>query len=79
MHYIPVAPPPPPKTTAIFRDFKKSTAMCKVHNVGLRYIKLENSISNSNTSRQAGKVKVQFSRKEKARVYYRVPGHAFLA
>jgi hypothetical protein len=29
---------PPPKTTAIFRDFKKSTAMCKVHNVGLRYI-----------------------------------------
>ncbi len=30
---------PPPKTTAIFRDFKKSTAMCKVHNVGLRYIK----------------------------------------
>ncbi len=41
MHYIPVAPlPPPPKTAAIFRDFKKSTAMCKVHNVGLRYIKL---------------------------------------
>jgi hypothetical protein len=39
MHYIPVATPPPPKTTAIFRDFKKSTAMCKVHNVGLRYIK----------------------------------------
>ncbi len=30
----------PPKTTAIFRDFKKSTAMCKVHNVGLRYIKV---------------------------------------
>jgi len=30
----------PPKTTAIFRDFKKSTAMCKVHNVGLRYIKI---------------------------------------
>jgi hypothetical protein len=29
---------PPPQTTAIFRDFKKSTAMCKVHNVGLRYI-----------------------------------------
>ncbi len=28
MHYIPVAPPPP-RTTAIFRDFKKSTAMCK--------------------------------------------------
>ncbi len=22
-----------------YRDFKKSTAMCKVHNVGLRYIK----------------------------------------
>ncbi len=39
MHYIPVATPPPPQTTAIFRDFKKSTAMCKVHNVGLRYIK----------------------------------------
>jgi hypothetical protein len=38
MHYIPVAPPPP-QTTAIFRDFKKSTAMCKVHNVGLWYIK----------------------------------------
>ena len=37
MHYIPVVPPPP-QTTAIFRDFKKSTAMCKVHNVGLRYI-----------------------------------------
>jgi hypothetical protein len=37
MHYIPVAPPP--QTTAIFRDFKKSTAMCKVHNVGLWYIK----------------------------------------
>ena len=33
MHYIPVAPPLP-QTTAIFRDFKKSTAMCKVHNVG---------------------------------------------
>jgi hypothetical protein len=32
--------PPPPQTTAIFRDFKKSTAMCKVHNVGLRYIKI---------------------------------------
>ncbi len=31
---------PTPQTTAIFRDFKKSTAMCKVHNVGLRYIKL---------------------------------------
>jgi hypothetical protein len=29
----------PPQTSAIFRDFKKSTAMCKVHNVGLRYIK----------------------------------------
>ncbi len=26
-------PPPPPQTTAIFRDFKKSTAMCKVHTV----------------------------------------------
>ena len=34
---------PPPKTTAIFRDFKKSTAMCKVHNVGLRYIKSTSS------------------------------------
>jgi hypothetical protein len=31
----------PPQTTAISRDFKKSTAMCKVHNVGLRYIKRE--------------------------------------
>ncbi len=38
MHYIPV--PPPPQTTAISMDFKKSTAMCKVHNVGLRYIKV---------------------------------------
>ncbi len=38
MHYVPVAPPPPP-TTAIFRNFKKSTAPCKVHNMGLRYIK----------------------------------------
>ena len=35
----PSSTPPPPKTTAIFRDFKKSTAMCKVHYVGLRYIK----------------------------------------
>jgi hypothetical protein len=35
----PSSTPPPPKTTAIFRDFKKSTAMCKVHNVGLWYIK----------------------------------------
>ncbi len=39
MHNIPV--PPPPQTTAISRDFKKSTAMCKVHNVGLRYIKFD--------------------------------------
>ncbi len=23
-----------------YRDFKKSTAMCKVHNVGLRYINI---------------------------------------
>jgi hypothetical protein len=44
MHYIPVATLPP-QTTAIFRDFKKSTAMCKVHNVGLRYIKYTQSIS----------------------------------
>ena len=29
----------PPQTTAIYRDFKKSTAICKVYNVGLRYIK----------------------------------------
>jgi len=36
MHYIPVAPPP---TTAIFRNFKNTTAPCKVHNMGLRYIK----------------------------------------
>jgi hypothetical protein len=36
----PSSTPLPPKTTAIFRDFKKSTAMCKVHNVDLRYIKL---------------------------------------
>ncbi len=38
MHNIPVTPPPP-QTTAIYRDFKKSTAICKVYNVGLRYIK----------------------------------------
>jgi hypothetical protein len=31
---------PPPQTTAIYRDFKKSTAICKVYNVGLRYIKI---------------------------------------
>jgi hypothetical protein len=37
----PSSTPSPPKTTAIFRDFKKSTAMCKVHNVGLRYIKVK--------------------------------------
>jgi len=35
---VPARVAPPPQTTAIFRDFKKSTAMCKVHNVGLRYI-----------------------------------------
>jgi hypothetical protein len=29
---------PPPQTTAIFRNFKKSTATGKVHNMGLRYI-----------------------------------------
>jgi len=28
-----------PPTTAIFRTFKKSTALYKVHNMGLRYIK----------------------------------------
>ncbi len=43
MHYI---PPPPPQTTAIFRDFKKSTAMCKVHNVGVRYIKKDYLVRN---------------------------------
>jgi hypothetical protein len=30
--------PPPPQTTAIYRDFKKSTAISKGYNVGLRYI-----------------------------------------
>jgi len=29
----------PPQTTAIYRDFKKSTAIAKGYNVGLRYIK----------------------------------------
>ncbi len=29
----------PPPTTAIFRTFKKSRALYKVHNMGLRYIK----------------------------------------
>ena len=38
IYYIPLARPPPPQTTAIYRDFKKSTAICKVYNVGLRYI-----------------------------------------
>ncbi len=38
MHYVRVTPPPPP-TTAIFRTFKKSTALYKVHNMGFRYIK----------------------------------------
>ena len=28
----------PPQTTAIYRDFKKSTAISKGYNVGLRYI-----------------------------------------
>ena len=37
MHNIPV--PPPPQTTAIYRGFKKSTAISKGYNVGLRYIK----------------------------------------
>ncbi len=30
---------PPPQTTTIYRDFKKSTAISKGYNVGLRYIK----------------------------------------
>jgi hypothetical protein len=30
--------PPPPQTTAIYRDFKKSTTISKGYNVGLRYI-----------------------------------------
>jgi hypothetical protein len=35
--YIPLPPPPPPpQTTAIYRDFKKSTAISKGYNVGLR-------------------------------------------
>ncbi len=29
---------PPPQTTAIYGDFKKSTAISKGYNVGLRYI-----------------------------------------
>jgi hypothetical protein len=33
---------PPPQTTAIYRDLKKSTAFSKGYNVGLRYIKLTN-------------------------------------
>jgi hypothetical protein len=42
MHSGPVSPPPP-QTTANFRNFKKSTAPCKVHNMGLRYIKVQYS------------------------------------
>jgi hypothetical protein len=34
--------PPSPQTTAIYRDFKKSTAISKGYNVGLRYIKFKN-------------------------------------
>jgi hypothetical protein len=30
----------PPQTTAIYGDFKKSTAISKGYNVGLRYIKV---------------------------------------
>ncbi len=37
MHNIPV--PPPPKQQQSIGNFKKSTAICKVYNVGLRYIK----------------------------------------
>jgi hypothetical protein len=32
--------PSTPQTTAIYRDFKKSTAISKGYNVGLRYIKI---------------------------------------
>ncbi len=35
---------PPPQTTAIYRDFKKSTAISKGYNVGLRYIELYLSV-----------------------------------
>jgi hypothetical protein len=41
MHYVPLTPPPPlPQTTAIFRTLRKSTALYKAHNMGLRYIKI---------------------------------------
>jgi hypothetical protein len=50
IYYIPLARPPP-QTTAIYRDFKKSTAICKVYKVGLRYIKkiISRSFLNSGT------------------------------
>jgi hypothetical protein len=38
MTLYPSTTPPPPQTTAIYRDFKKSTAISKGYNVGLRYI-----------------------------------------
>jgi hypothetical protein len=38
---------PPPPTPAIFRTFKKSKALYKVHNMGLRYIKVLNVHSNT--------------------------------
>jgi hypothetical protein len=39
-------PPPPPQTTAIYGDFKKSTAISKGYNVGLRYINIHNVSGN---------------------------------
>ncbi len=35
---------PPPQTTAIYGDFKKSTAISKGYNVGLRYIKIDTTL-----------------------------------
>jgi hypothetical protein len=37
--------PPPPQTTAIYRDFKKSTAISKGYNVDLRYIKSSRALN----------------------------------
>ena len=36
---------PPPQTTAIYRDFKKSTAISKGYNVDLRYIKSSRALN----------------------------------
>ncbi len=50
-----LASPPPPQTTAIYRDFKKSTAISKGYNVGLRYIKVKGGRRRGIEGRERGK------------------------